>query len=330
MEQIRSALISEGPVDQRLLSSLSRGPLKQYLQQQYGQPQEADVKQLWNRLACSATAKNMPEKYLTTACNSVSVFLLAGSSANSASVKDLVYSRSAWLDGFDLVNFAFTCGKTKPALQVLETLAHLLKEHSDKQLASELLQESSRSIVNTVLTGEPIGHSKAACISLSCLIRRTALLPALDDVIRSCLNVHAVTWQRRRLANHMPAESIAETSNAPQELFLALLFTVNNLETRSAALKLFSQLCSLPELCHGRTMERAANVLEQYISYNPDLLGDFAANVLPVILDDRNQFDAFVRLYGSDIIQNEPRLILYLALLKAGRMKSFIQENGKC
>lgn len=330
MEQITTALACERHLDQSLLSSLARNPLKQYLQQDFGDASVADVPLLWGKLTGSLMTKNLPEKYLTAACNSVSVFLLAGSTAPTVAVRDFVFSRPTWMQGYRCVEYAFNCGKTKPALQVLETLGHLLKEHSDKQLASDLLDESLRSMVGTVIVDQPRGYMKASCISLSCFIRKTPALSILEGTVSSCLQTHSSEWQHRRALNHMPAARSSKKPSALQELFLALLFAINEISTRSAASKLFSQLCSDPNLAQGCAVAQAAQVLEHYIEQNLDNLSDVVDNVLPVILDDRAQFESFFKLYSTNVTQSESRLILFLGVLKAGRLKSFVSESGEC
>lgn len=330
MDSINAAVAAEGHLDQALLSDLARKSLKQYLQSQNGFSDLSTVQSLWAKLKDSALAKNMPEKHLTAACNSVSVFLAAASIARSDSIRSFVLSETCWHDATDCAEYAFSCGKTKPALQVLESLAQLSKQNPDQQLARELINGNARSTISTIVTDLPHGHVKADCIFLSCFIKKTRIVTNLAGLVYSCLQDEAVLvlWRQRRLANGMQAKEILSPGTAMREFFLGLLFAVNSLETRSAALKLFALLCSQPNICEGHPMDDAAAVLEEYISCNPDLLSDFADNVLPVILDQKSQFEAFLKLYSSSFTQSESRLILYLAVLKVGRLKSFISEKG--
>ncbi|ETN39727.1 uncharacterized protein HMPREF1541_05953 [Cyphellophora europaea CBS 101466] len=321
MEQINAALAHNGPLEQQLLSSLARRSLRDHLQRDDHPIAVADLQLLWKTLSGSVVTPNTSDSYLAAACNSVSVFLLTASKAPQEAVRSFVESSSVWNEGYHCVKYAFSCGKTKPPLQVLESLAHLLKEHSDQPTASKLLFDSASSMVSTVLTDEPEGCLKASCISLSCFCKKTTLLSELNSVITASLEKNTAVWKQRQFLYNAPA-SPTDGYTSLQTLFLALLFAITSLETRSAALKLFAQLCS-----NDGASEQAAQVLEHYIRYNQGSLSDFADNVLPVILDSATQFRTFLDLYSPDKLQSESRLILYLAVLKVGRLKSFVSED---
>ena len=323
MEQINAALAHNGPLEQQLLSSLARRSLRDHLQRDDHPIAVADLQLLWKTLSGSVVTPNTSDSYLAAACNSVSVFLLTASKAPQEAVRSFVESSSVWNEGYHCVKYAFSCGKTKPPLQVLESLAHLLKEHSDQPTASKLLFDSASSMVSTVLTDEPEGCLKASCISLSCFCKKTTLLSELNSVITASLEKNTAVWKQRQFLYNAPA-SPTDGYTSLQTLFLALLFAITSLETRSAALKLFAQLCS-----NDGASEQAAQVLEHYIRYNQGSLSDFADNVLPVILDSATQFRTFLDLYSPDKLQSESRLILYLAVLKVGRLKSFVSEDGE-
>ena len=328
MEPIQAALMSEGHLDQHLLADLGRQSLKNYLQGASSDVNLEDVALLWQRLVGSAVSKISTEKYLTAACNCVSVFLINAHTSTLDGVRAFSATKLVWLEGYSCAQHTFRCGRPKPALQVLETLAHLLNEHSDKQIASSLLVQSAGSMIDVVLMDYPQGELKSACVSLTCLLKKAALLPILNTVVLERLQKRSVSWGHRCILNNVSRAYSTDDNTGIGNLFLALLFAINSLETRSAALKLFALLCCSPTTKGDRPVGKAAQVLEYYLHHNHASLGDFAANVLPVIIDNKGTFEDFMTLYSPTYRCAESRIILYLAVLKVGRLKSFISENG--
>jgi hypothetical protein len=327
MQAIQLALDAEPPIDQQLLSELSKRPLKQYLHGDHGS--SGNIEALWYCLVESALIQSPTEKYLTVACNCISVFLLSAASSPFDDVRQLSFSRRVWFAAFACAQKAFDNGKTKPALQVLETLAQLLKENPDEATALAILSECSQKLLNVILTGQPARQVKSVCIALSCLVRKSQLLLTLEDMLAASLVQVDSAWKQYQLQNSVPIDKpLSQQSNSPH-LFLAVLFAIRNLETRSAALKLFSLLTHAENWTQDHSpTQLAAEVIELFIKVNATSLGDFADNILPVILDDRPRFQAFTAFYQPDNSCSESRLILYLSVLKVGRQKKFLTEDG--
>lgn len=331
MERVRAALAHGIPIDQGLLSQLARQALREAVNgqtEQYPLKDLSDFIDLWPRLVQTVHAKNISEKHLTTACNAVSVYLASTHRAENSDLRAFVLSTSVWASAYDCAQHAFSCGKTKPALQVLETLAILANEHPDEHAASRLLWRSAESLISTIIIGEPQSRIKASCIFLSCLSKKTSLRLILPEVIGHSLRQHLQQWQIRCNYHGLSTASRAHGLTALQELLLALLFAIKDLETRSAALKLFSQLCAGDRWSTTSQTAEGAQVLELFIQANQDSLGDIADNVLPVLLDTENQFREFHDLYSPLRAYSESKVVLYLAVLTVGRLKSFITEDG--
>ena len=329
MSMIHSIIDAGPPIDQQTLTSFSRGYLRQNLHGQDGALVPRDVEALWHCLISSTLSHDSTEKYLTTACNCISVFLLGASSSPVSEVKHFATSNQVWFEAFECAQKAFDGGKTKPALQVLESLTHLLREHPDNAAASVILQQSSRRLLKILFTGTPSAQIKSVCIALTCLLKRTGLLTVLEDEVADCLDQVSSPWKRYQLQNGTTLGDLQYQRSSSCPLFLALLFAVRNLETRSAALKLFSFLLHSEDWVRGCTpAQSAAEAIELFLRNDTTSLGDFPDNMIPVILDNETRYDIFRDLYKPDEARWKSRLILYLSVLKAGRLKKFLSEGG--
>ena len=321
---------NSAPIDQAYLSELSRGSLRQYLHGQYDTPSLVEVDLLWQYLFASTFTRDASEKYLTAACNCISVFLVSAASSPLADVKDFPASgEDVWEHAFLCALKAFEGGKTKPALQVLETLAQLLRECPDKNAASERLHDSSQELLRSLFTGHPSLPIKAACIAITCLLKKTNLFAQLEDTLAETLNQVSCSWKEHQLHNGVSVGDHLDQQSCSRHLFLALLFAVRNLETRSAALKLFTLLLQADNWTRDSSpTQSAADVIELFIKQVTDSIGDFADNIMSVILDDKARFQTFVDIYRPENACSESKLILYLYVLKAGRLKRFLSEAG--
>ena len=336
MDEIR--LLLEGglprpnsaPIDQAYLSELSRGLLRQYLHGQYDTPSLVEVDLLWQYLVASTFTRDSSEKYLTAACNCISVFLVSAASSPLADVKDFPMSgEDVWEDAFRCALKAFEGGKTKPALQVLETLAQLLRECPDKTAASERLHDISEELLRVLFIGHPSLPIKTACIAITCFLKKTNLLAQLEDTLAKILNQVSCSWKERQLHNGVSVGDLLHEPSCARHLFLALLFAVRSLETRSAALRLFTLLLQADDWTRDSSpTQSAADMIELFIKQDTDSMGDFADNIISVILDDKARFQTFVDLYRPDNACPESKLVLYLHVLKAGRLKRFLSEAG--
>ena len=118
--------------------------------------------------------------------------------------------------------------RPRPALQVLESLAQLLREHPDNAAASVILQQSSRRLLKVLFTGTPSAQIKSVCIALTCLVKRTGLLDVLEDEVADCLDQVSSSWKRYQLQNGTTLGDLQYQRSSSCPLFLALLFAVRN------------------------------------------------------------------------------------------------------
>ena len=328
---LQAVLASPAPLKQSTLSDLGRHGLRSYLLGNEHVPQLDDVKVLWDRLVETALAQNVKDKHLTAACNCVSVFLLSTVSSGSSEIRHFGYSSVIWFQGFDCVQKALNDGKTKPALQVLETLAFMLNEHSDKGTAETILRQSALRAVENIITENPRGSIKSSCIIISCFLRRTSISQHLDSLLTQLLKKVSNGWEQRQLQNNVQLDmTTLEAVPGLSAFFLALLFAINNLETRSAALKVFVQLCQADETTNDgpRRVQSAADMIRLFLDHNDSALNDFSDNVLPVIIDNLAHLATFLELYRPRLRSKEQQIVLFLSVLKVGRTKKLILEHG--
>ena len=331
MAQIASALSSDGPMEQGLLLDFSRKVLRPYLQKQPEPPPLSQVRDLWHRLVQSACSNEGNEKYLTAACNAVAVFLTTSSTSQCENLKEFAFSRQTWLDGYRCTQKAFEKGKTKPALQVLETLSRLLSEHSDKHAASTLLYATTKDLLNAILVVESPQQVKVSCITVSCFVKRTFLAPEIPRLTADCISELSSAWSKHLQPHNLNPSDFTCAARDRKAVFLALLMVARSLETRSAALKLLTFICTRTDEATDsqHLFTSAALTISLYVDRNGDLLGDFADNVFPVVLNDRLRWLSFRHFFQAKSWENESKLLQYLAVLRVGRLNKFITEEGE-
>lgn len=331
MDQLDGLVSGISPIDQASLSLLAKSVLRQELNGSSKSLSRDRAGTIWLKLVATVLDPTVTDKHLTAACNCLSVFLLSAASSSNQDIRTLAFTRQTWSEGYECAWKAFDDGKTKPALQVLETLTRLLNEHPDTDVASSILRDSATSLLSIILTGMPQQHIKIACVAFSCLLRRTSLHAELEDVVDKRMNQVSSSCKRYQVQNNISPDVVTSTGLAgARVLLLSLLFAVRNLETRSAALKAIVQLCKPATDVDGPQSYTVvtAEMFQVFMQQNEDSIGDFADNVLPVVLDQHNRFETFLRVYQVTQNSTTRNIILWLAVLKVGRSKKFITESG--
>ncbi|RMD43390.1 hypothetical protein DV735_g1703, partial [Chaetothyriales sp. CBS 134920] len=327
------ALHADGPLPEALVSDLARKGLRLYLDSAHEPP---EVHRLWQRLVESAVSSEATEKYLGSVCNALSVFLTI--SLKSKHSNGFCFIPAVWNAAYSAVQRIFDKGKTKPGLQLLETLCLLLNQDPDPLVASNLLHEAVRGLIKTIFVGGLQHNVKVACIGLSCFLRRTDIVRDLAPLVAGSLSEVRLSWAKTLHRYHLPNQDQADDDESPlRSLILALYITISGLDARSAALKLLKLLCtSLDKVKSPRWgLELSAVLFAAFVAWNPDLLADFAENVLPIILDTRQSWDTFEALcrptQPKPESDSEPgaTLVLYLIVLRVGRLKAYIGHDGQ-
>jgi hypothetical protein len=329
MQDVQLALDARPPIDSKVLSDLCKGSLRSYLHCHDGSGGNLEFAALWQAVVASALGLNPSEKYLTAVCNCISVFLSSSASAPHDKLKQFSFSSRVWFQGYDCAWKAFDSGKTKPALQVLETLARLLQENPHKEVASSILREATQRLFGVLFTDSTSRQVKTACIALTCFIKKTGLLRNLEDWLDNSLDEVSSSWHQHQLHNGISLGNDPDSSSSARHLFLALLSAIRHLEARSAALKLFSLLLHAEVWTKDcRPMQQAAKVIELFVQSDAIPPGDFADNILPVVLDDKPCYQLFQDLYKPESDTTDSKLVLYLSVLRTGRLKNFLSEDG--
>ena len=325
MEDIHEVIGLSVPLDQAQLSFLSKSALKKALNSYNGSLPSRDLESMWGKLVQTCLDPIVGDKHLTAACNSLSVLLINAAASPDPEIKAFVFRKRVWFEGYECAWRAFNDGKTKPALQVLETLLSLLAKHPDNIAALNIRRGSIAKSINTIITGQPRQDLKVCCIILSCYLRKTGLHAELETLVETSLNQVSSSWVSYQHANNVYPGVRSTQSPAIAALLLALLFAVRNLETRSASLK------SIVQTCSGKGAEArtalAAEVFQMFIRANSDSLGEFADSVLPVVLDDRERYETFLKVYQIERGCTKEQMLLCLSVLRIGRLKKFVRRK---
>ena len=326
MDNIHEVLGLSVPLDQVQLSFLSKSALKKALNSYNGSLPSRVLESIWDKLVQTCLDLIVGDKHLTASCNSLSVLLINAAASPDPEIRAFIFQERVWFEGYECAWRALNDGKTKPALQVLETLLLLLAKHPDDIAALNIRRGSIAKSINTIITGHPRQDLKSCCIVLSCYLRKTELRAELETVVETSLNQVSSSWASYQHANNVYPDTGSTQSSAIAVLLLALLFAVRNLETRSASLKAIVQMCS-GEGGEARTA-LAAEVFQIFIRANSDSLGEFADSVLPVVLEDRGRYETFLKVYQIERGCTKEQMLLYLSVLRIGRLKNFVRETG--
>ncbi|KIW77936.1 hypothetical protein Z517_07769 [Fonsecaea pedrosoi CBS 271.37] len=329
MDPISCAISTEVPLPISLLSELGRGSLRAALGNVDGTQDVSGMLIIWHKLVLTATSPRVADKHMTAAANALCVYLHGAAQSNAVSLREFVLSHDVWFEVYHCVHKAFHDGKTKRAKQIMETLCELLALQNDPEVIAEVLRRTSLPLVRVVLLSLPRSEIKKACLILAFLFRKTPLLEQLDQLIQNCRDENRLLWTQR-LSQHnltMSDTSSIGQGNIPHFL-LALIFAMTDLDTRSGAIKVCSLLCSesTKSTTSSGLQVPAERAIQLYLERNHAVLGDFAENVLPVILDSKQKFMAFVQPYSKSCQESGPRTALFIAILKVGRAKSILTE----
>lgn len=327
MQSLNQVLEGPTPIPVHQLHILGKGDLRKIFHEEPASPQ--DVAKLWSNLIQSIQDADTDEKYLTATCNCIAVFLSSAAASPSHDLRKISADHTVLTDALNNAEKVLQRGKIKPALQVLETLVRLLKGTPLEGDGRNLLSDWAISRVNAIFVARSAPQVKSACIVLTCFIKRGHLLQVLEDVLARSLVGMADSWHRTQMRQGVLLLDYFDLHSKAPHLFMALLFAIQDLETRSAASKLFVTLTHADDWSIQRSPTyQAIEVLRFYIAQAPESFSDLANQILPLMIEEEQKFEGFVKAYqpASDFSSSE--LILYLAILRVGRLKRFLTEEG--
>lgn len=332
MDAITEVLSAEPPLQLPLLIQLGTGGLRSFLDGVTpSQINKTAVSQVWCKLISTVRSSQVVDKHLTAAANALCVFLLTSASSRAPEVKEFILTQQAWFDAFQCVHKAFNDNKPKPAFQVLEALCAICQQLEEKKQISQILKNATLPLIRTVLLASPRPDLKKACLMLSCFVRRTDLATLLSDCISSILLDNDLEWKQRLAIYNITTEDVEACG--PEKVYpflVALTFTMNDLDTRTAALKLCSALCiqdtrSVESLSLQYNVERA---IKLFLEKNHNSLGYFAEYVLPLMLSSQDSLFSFIEPYVNSPYKDESKVAILLAALKVGRIATMLSEVG--
>ena len=331
MDSLCRALATEAPLPISLLSELGKGSLRNVFANASGDLDVSRLLELWPKLISTAKSPQVVDKHITSASNALCVFLNGGASSHMPRLRSFAISPEVWLEGFQCAHKAFNDGKTKPAFQIMDTLCGMIQKMTNHEVVTNILAKATLPLIQIVLRSSPRSELKKACLILSCLCRKTPTIDHIESFTELCLRDNKVTWMQRLSEHNISLGDVTDVENGSiAPLLLGLIFAMINLDTRTAALKLYSALCSQdPATPKSLNLQVSAErFMELFLERNHEALGDFAENVLPVILSDKGRFLSFMEPYASSCHKHESRMAVFLAALKVGRMKSILSETG--
>ena len=331
MDAVSLALAEDVPLSIPRLADLGKGLLRRALVSISDEQDVSRITSLWPKLVQTAISPQVNNKHITAASNALCVYLSCCSASAISDLRQLALSQNAWFEAFNCAQKAFKDGKTKPAFQIVEVLCDLLQKLPDSSLVADTLEKATVPLVRIVLLGSPRSEVKKACLMLSCFHRRTPLSDFLDRTVLQCTKENHHLW-RQRLAEHkiLSSEIASAEEGSIIHLFLALIFAMVDLDTRSAALKLCTALSVDPN-SETATMELHSVVeliLRLYLDRNLAATGTFAENVLPVVLHTKEKLLSFIEPYAASCRANSSKMALFLAILKVGRGRAILSESG--
>jgi hypothetical protein len=322
MQSVRQVLEGPTTIPLNLLNALGKGDLRKAFREDALSHLDANV--LWLRLSHIILDPDTDEKYLTAVCNCVSVYLSNAASSPSQSIRSIISDSDLLSHVFHNAEKVLQRSKTKPALQVIETVAGLLKGLPDDNARYDALTGWASPLVKTIFLAPSSREVKSACIALTFLVKKTALIDILEDILQQGLALITVPWLHRQSKHGVSISGNLQRLSRSPHLFLAILFAMEDLETRSAASKLLLALIDADDWSIQRPpAQQAVEVCQLYVRENEGSLADFANHVLPLLVADKHDFLLFLEA------RPDFSLLLYLLILKVGRLKKFITEEGK-
>lgn len=330
MDTVRQALEGDQIIPIQILQDLGRQSLRKVIDGKDQSLPLPDLEQLWTKLRSTARSADVTDRHLRACCNAVCVFLTCTARSEQKEVRQIAFSSFTWSQNLDIVHKSFVAGRGKAAMQVMETSIQLLLDNPDHDAASRMLRHTVHEMIRVIITGSSQSYLKESCIMLSHFLHKTRTILPFSEYF-SGLDAQAnIEYVRSCKQHRIDDEQLDREDSMITKLFLALLFIADAAEAHTAALKLFSYLCTLREDpgCpkHAVYANEAINI---YLSSNPDALPEFSKHVLPAVINSKEQFFAFLKPQDSFCINSLNDLNTFLAILEVGRQKSFINEDGK-
>ena len=288
-----------------------------------------DAKLLWARLLFTVHHPSVSDKHLTAACNAICFFVRTLGNAAEPECQNFACSDARWIECFDAARSAFTAGKTKPALQVLDTLAYMAKHDAVENSASARISAAATQMVRIIYKQQPRKTLKDACIIIYFFLRKLSDSFSFPGVLsRVFLETRSNFLQSCRTFS-IPYDALVENTESNWMSFiLSLLMMMSVAESKTAVLKLLSLICTDPMHCETNLPALVQKAIELYGTSNEKALENINQDVLPSIITSREHFYAFLPAANSEVHLTSAKINLILSQVKLGLLKTYITETG--
>lgn len=288
-----------------------------------------EVTALWKSLQDTVNSPAVSDKHMTAACNAICFVARNTISSQDDPINAFGFSKKVWSDTFLAARSAFSSGKNKPALQVLDTLAYLSIANPDDKLVRQCVSEAAETMIRIVFLQQPKKCLKEACIVLYFFLRKLSDLMSFSDVLKSSYRDTRMTFAQLCRIHKINLEPDTPGNGTIWLYFmLALLMCVSVAESKSATLKL---LALLPVLFAPGTGVELKDVMRHAITTfgaaDETAMESVVKDVLPSVLSDQDQFFALLPRLDMPVTKTEATLRLYLAQLRFGQSKGYISSH---
>lgn len=313
-ESAISSLVAKVPVPLKTLSSLSRGKLDEYLQQD--DLTVADARTVWKSLLRSLRTSTLSEKQITSTCNCLRIFLRSISTAKSEDVRRIALVHDEWISCYDAVYDTWSRAKAKPLVQVLEVLVQIAKNGMSGDAFDSIWEGISFDLCAVILSGQPNRGLKRALGLSSFFLERE--LP-YGIYIESA---------RRNLRQTAKQSQGADTNDADTFKYLirGVLLAFGQHDSQSSAEKCFKTLLKVD---HASDTQSWWSLVRIFVADHADSFDTIVNSVFPVLLEQQqpNHCLDLVRSYPAS--GNKAALPFLLALLQSLREREMINQTGE-
>lgn len=311
------------------LNDLTRRPRQQgEVETQFGSV--TDVDRLWRQLLYTVHHSTVLDKHLTATCNAICYVVRALANTTDPDLQEFVASDTICLECFEAARSAFAASKTKPALQVLETLAYLAKHDATGLSVSAGIPTAAMQMVRTIYTQKPQKSLKDACIILYFFLRKLSDSFSFSEVLDRVLSETKMSFlyfcRVSNISYNFPA---GDPESNWISFILSLLMITPIADSKTAVLKLLFLICTNPKENGSKMVNLVQKAIEIYGMSNERALEDITKDILPSIISTKEQFCAFLPEPAASTIHTAAKVNLVLSQLKLGLLKGYITEAGK-
>lgn len=290
-----------------------------------------DAGELWECLVETVRSPTVSDQHMTAACNALCFVVRANIQHQDEASKARAYDQKTWQQMFSAARAAFASGKTKPALQVLDTLHYLAEMSPYRARVTQNVEEAATEMVTIILSHHPRRCIKEACIVLYFFLRKLSDFMSFSDVLQQVLNHNKTAFVQICRDSGIRAVSLDGCAHPQWFAFvLALLLAVRITESKSATLKLLTLLCGLPMPTYGVDVPSIlSKSIDVYSVADEAALEAVTRDVLPSVLTSQDVFATFLLKQQSLGKSNISAILVVLTLLQYGKSRSYVLESGK-